>query len=248
MICLVTDRRRVSVGPDTVERLVDLVASAARAGVDLIQIRERDLDGRSLLSLVRRCLKAAEGTAAKVVVNDRADVALAAGAHGVHLRGDSFSAAALRSLLSDGAIIGRSVHSAEEAAAAAKEGAGDYLIFGTMFETASKSPQHRLATLDELAAACRSVGVAKANPEIGTTIARRPGLQANFRVHAGQGLPVLAIGGMNVDRAPLVRRAGASGVAGIGLFIPPAGQDRDGYVQTVVAALRRTFDTCEAVS
>ena len=65
MICLVTDRKRVSGGPDAAERLVDLVASAARAGVDLIQIRERDLDARALLALVRTCLKAAEGTGAK---------------------------------------------------------------------------------------------------------------------------------------------------------------------------------------
>ena len=220
MICLVTDRQRVSAGPDAAERLVDLVASASRAGVDLVQIRERDLDGRPLVALVRACLNAARGTRAKVLVNDRADVALAAGAHGVHLRGDSISAARLRTLLPDGAIVGRSVHSAEEAAAAVRDAGADYLIFGTLFETASKSPYHHLATLDDLTDVCRAAGE----------------------------LPVLAIGGMNVERAALVRRAGASGVAGIGLFIPPAGHDRDAYVESIVVRLRRTFDTCKAVS
>ena len=220
MICLVTDRRRVSAEPDAAGALVDLVASAARAGVDLIQIRERDLDGGPLLALVRRCLDAIEGTTAKILVNDRTDVALAAGAHGVHLRTDSIGAAKIRALLPDGAIIGRSIHSIQEAEAAARERAVDYLIFGTLFETASKSPSHHLATLDELADVCR----------------------------AAAGLPVLAIGGMNVERAALVRRAGASGVAGIGVFIPTAGQDRDGYVRSVVVRLRRMFDTCKAVS
>ena len=77
----------------TIDRLVDLVAAAARAGIDLIQIRERDLDAR-------RADRARAGDAStrskergtKVLVNDRADVALAAGAHGVHLRGDSIAA------------------------------------------------------------------------------------------------------------------------------------------------------------
>ena len=221
MICLVTDCRRVSAGPDATARLVELVASAARAGVDLIQVRERDLDTRSLLALVRQCLDAAQGTGARVLVNDRADVALAAGAQGVHLRSDSISAAKVRTLLPDGAIVGRSIHSAEEAEAAAREGATDYLIFGTLFETASKSPYPRLATLDELTEVCR----------------------------AAAGLPVLAIGGMNIDRAALVRRAGAAGVAGIGLFIPPdATREPDRHLHDLVVGVRRSFDTFQAVS
>ena len=96
MICLVTDRRRLSIAADDIDRLVDLVAAAARAGIDLIQIRERDLDARQLAALVRRCVDAVEGTGTKVLVNDRADVAIAAGAHGVHLRGDSIAAPAVR--------------------------------------------------------------------------------------------------------------------------------------------------------
>ena len=138
MICLVTDRRRLSTGEDAADRLVDLVAAAARAGIDLIQIRERDLDARRLVALVKRCVAAAAGTSTKVLVNDRADVAVAAGAHGVHLRGDSIAAAAVRSLLGDGAFIGRSVHGADEAAVVSGAGSVDYLIFGTLYQTASK--------------------------------------------------------------------------------------------------------------
>jgi thiamine monophosphate synthase len=59
---------------------------------------------------------------------------------------------------------------------------------------------------------------------------------------------VLAIGGITLERASLVRRAGASGVAGIGLFIPPVGQEIDGYLQAVASHLRRTFDSVEAVT
>jgi thiamine-phosphate pyrophosphorylase len=224
MICLVTDRRRLSAGPDAIDRVVELAGSAARAGIDLIHIRERDLEAHDLVALVRRCLRAAEGTSARVVVNDRADVALAAGAHGVHLRSDSIPASIVRSLLPSGAIVGCSVHSAAEAETIGRPGGVDYLVFGTLFETPSKAPAHRLATVDELADACRQVG--------GTTSRK---------------IPVLAIGGVTLERAAIMARAGAAGVAGIGLFIPPPGENADRYLHTVVARLRRTFDTCRAV-
>jgi thiamine-phosphate diphosphorylase len=219
MICLVTDRRRLSTGEDAGDRLVDLVAAAARAGIDLIQVRERDLDARRLIALVHRCVGAARGTSTKVLVNDRADVADAAGAHGVHLRGDSIAATAIRSLLGDG-VIGRSVHGADEAAEVSRSGSVDYLIFGTLYQTASKGEGRPLASLDELRAACR----------------------------AAAGVPVLAIGGMTVERAADATRAGASGIAGIGLFVPPAGESVDSHVQMIASGLRRAFDTCEAVS
>lgn len=218
MMCLVTDRRRLSSAADDTDRLVDLVAAAGRAGIDLIQIRERDLDARRLAALVRRCVDVVEGTGTKVLVNDRADVAVAAGAHGVHLRGDSIAVAAVRSLIGDGALIGRSVHGAEEAGAVSGAGGVDYLIFGTLYRSASKSAAHPVATLDELSAACQL------------------------------GVPVLAIGGITVERAVEAARAGAAGIAGIGLFVPPAGTSADRHLQTIAAELRRAFDTCEAVS
>ena len=220
MICLVTDRMRLSAGADNVDRLVDLVVAAARAHIDLVQVRERDLDTRALVALVDRCMRAVEGSGTKVVVNDRADVAAAAGAHGVHLRADSIETPAARKVLGSGAIIGRSVHSAAETAAVTAAGGVNYVIFGTLYETPSKEAGHRLATFDELRAACR----------------------------AAVGVPVLAIGGLTVDRAADVARTGAAGVSGIGLFIPPAGVSADRHLQTIAEGLRRTFDTCGAVS
>ncbi len=218
MICLVTDRRRLSTASDDVDRLVDLVAAAARAGIDLIHVRERDLDARPLAELVRRCVGAVHGTATKVLVNDRVDVAIAAGADGVHLRGDSIAAAAVRSLAGDGFLIGRAVHGSEESAEVVRAGSVDYLLFGTLYPTRSKSADHPVSTLAELSAATRV------------------------------GVPVLAIGGITVERAADVARAGAAGIAGIGLFVPPPGMSADRHLQTIAAALRRAFDTCEAVS
>ena len=218
MICLVTDRRRLSAGHDAVDRLVELVAAGARSGVDLIQVRERDLESRDLVALVGRCLDAVRGTPAKIIVNDRIDVAIAACAHGVHLRADSIGARAARALLPPEVLLSRSVHSAGEAAAASRTGGIDYLILGTLFPTPSKDATHRLTSLDEVSAACRASGV-----------------------------PVLAIGGMTVERASAAAQAGASGVAGVGLFIPPEGRSSDAHLQLIVAGLRRAFDTCGAV-
>ena len=220
MISLISDRRHWAAAPDALDRVVSLARAAARAGVDVIQIRERDLSTSALVRLTARCIAAAEGTTARVVVNDRIDVALAAGAHGVHLRGDSFEARRARDLLPAGALVGCSVHTAAEAAAVAREGGVDYLIFGTLFPTPSKHGPYPLATISELTAACA----------------------------AARGIvPVLAIGGMTIERAGAAVRAGAAGIAAISLFIPPDGTSLEVHVQSVVTALRRVFDTCEAL-
>lgn len=126
-ICLVTDRHRA-----------DPTAQARRAvtaGIDLIQIRERDLEGASLASLVRGVLDVTRGTATRVVVNDRLDVALACGADGVHLRADSMPASAVRRIAPTPFLILRAIHSADDAAQA--DGA-DYVVAGTVFPTSSK--------------------------------------------------------------------------------------------------------------
>ncbi|HUP39991.1 MAG TPA: thiamine phosphate synthase [Vicinamibacterales bacterium] len=220
MMCLVTDRHRLADGDIAVDRLVDLVGAAGRAGIDLIQIRERDLDTRALTALVARCVSAVLGTRTRVVVNDRIDVALATGAHGVHLRADSVAAPSARTVVGATAVIGRSIHHLHEATDIAGAGGVDYLIFGTLHETKSKAAGHPVATLDELRATCR----------------------------AAAGIPVLAIGGMTLERAADAARAGASGIAGIGLFVPPAGVSADTHVEMIASGLRRAFDTCEAVS
>jgi thiamine-phosphate pyrophosphorylase len=157
LICLVTDRRRLvataAADADATGCLIAQVRHAVDAGVDLIQIRERDLEARALAQLVTDVLAMTRGTATRVVVNDRLDVALACGADGVHLRGDSLSIAAARRLAPAPFLIGRSVHAPDEAAAA--DGA-DYLIAGTVFASASKSfapPQLGVSGLRALVAA-----------------------------------------------------------------------------------------------
>jgi thiamine-phosphate pyrophosphorylase len=193
VICLVTDRRRHPDGSEAA--LVEAVAAASRAGVHLIQIRERDLDARALTRVVTAAVAAVQGTSSRVLVNDRIDVALSAGAHGVHLRGDSLPAVRVREIVPRGFLVGRSVHSREEAERAAAGGGLDYLMFGTVFDTVSK-PGVTASGPAELAA------VAGATP-----------------------LPVLAIGGITVSRMGIVAGAGAAGFAGIGLFAdsPPDG-------------------------
>jgi thiamine-phosphate pyrophosphorylase len=106
-----------------------------------------------LFALTRRCVEAIRGTDAKIVVNDRVDVALAASAHGVHLRGDSLSPAAARGIVGREMLVGRSVHSASEAIAVSNS--VDYLILGTLFQTESESSAYPVLPLEELARASR---------------------------------------------------------------------------------------------
>ena len=153
MICLVTDRLRLAgdaraAAPARVrECLVAQIRHAVDAGVDLVQIRERDLEAGALASLVAELLTVTAGTLTRLVVNDRLDVALAAGADGVHLRGDSIPVSDARRLAPVGFLIGRSVHAVDEAIAAA---GADYLIAGTVFPTASKPAQASRLGIDGL--------------------------------------------------------------------------------------------------
>lgn len=208
MICLVTDRRRLGVD-DGFDQVVDLVAAAAEAGVDIVQVRERDLAAAQLFELVLRSVEAVRGSGTRIVVNDRMDVALAAGAHGVHLRNDSLNAPAARGIAGPGMLVGCSVHSVSETEAASATGAIDYVVLGTLFQTPSKPDGAPTLSLAELSEAARLSEV-----------------------------PVLAIGGVTVERAEAIARAGAAGVAGIGLFVPPRGVAPLKHLGTVVPALR----------
>jgi len=183
----VTDRRRFGLSLDA---LVDRAAQAARAGADVIQVRERDLSDRDLAALVRRTVAACADTPARVLVNDRVDVAMAAGAAGVHLRSDSPPASRVRAVAPAGVIIGRSVHSPSDVDAAVADGACNYLLFGTVFPSTGKPPEHPVAGLEALRAVC----------------ARSP-------------LPVIAIGGVDRSRVAAIVDAGAAGFAAIELFM-----------------------------
>jgi thiamine-phosphate diphosphorylase len=157
ILCLVTDRHRAypqADSPDALACLVSIARAAADADIDLIQIRERDLEAAVLAALVSSVLDAVRGSRTRVVVNERLDVAVACGAAGVHLRADSIPVATARALAPD-LFIGRSVHSPQEAEASAAAGA-DYLIAGTVFDTVSKSGSSRLLGVDGLAAIVRA--------------------------------------------------------------------------------------------
>lgn len=217
LLCLVTDRHRLCPRPGgcEIDALVTQIAAAAAAGVDLIQIRERDLSTRVLERVVRRAVDAASGTSARIIVNDRLDVAVACCAAGVHLRGDSFASDRVRLMVGPDVLVGRSVHSFDEAAREAGADAADYLIFGAVFPTASK-PGITPASVEDLA-----------------------------RAAAAMRLPVLAIGGITLDRLGDVARTGATGVAAIGLFVPPPDVDPAESLLATVHAARRAFDTGE---
>lgn len=159
MICLVTDRRRLvaaGAAPGAARAcLVAQIRHASDAGIDLIQVRERDLESGALAALVAELLAVTRGTATRLVVNDRIDVALACGADGVHLRGDSIPVAAARRLAPREFLIGRSVHDVDEAIGA---GGADYLIAGTVFPSASKAAAAPLLGIEGLRAIVLAVG------------------------------------------------------------------------------------------
>jgi thiamine-phosphate pyrophosphorylase len=133
------------------------VQYAVEARVDVVQIRERDLPGSELAALVREAVAIARGTPSRVIVNDRLDVALACGASGVHLRGDSVPPAAVRRSVPPGFLVGRSVRNVEEAAAAARY--VDYLVAGTVWPSESKRRHHAVLGTSGLAAIARSANV-----------------------------------------------------------------------------------------
>jgi len=190
-LCVITDRRRLSpqarTRRDELTGLEQFLADAIDAGVDLIQVRERDLDARLLVGLLTRAIERAAGSAVRILVNDRADVALAARAHGVHVPGHGPPTADVRALGPVGWTVGRSVHAIDECQA---ERAADYLLYGTVFESGSKPG------------------------------GREQGLEGLRNAVAATPVPVLAIGGITVERARVCVDAGAAGVAGIGIFLP----------------------------
>jgi len=160
MLCLVTDRRRLAPAEASFDAsrrcLVAQARHAVDAGIDLIQVRERDLEAAELAALVTDLVAVTRGTSTRVVVNDRLDVALACAADGVHLRADSIAVEAARRLAPHGFRIGRSIHGAAEAAQAA---GADYVIAGTVFPTESKRAEQVLLGLDGLRAVVAAIPV-----------------------------------------------------------------------------------------
>jgi len=155
IVMLVTNRarlaERVGVAPNDLEsitpHLLSQIESAAAAGVTVIQLREPDLEARALARLTRAAMRVIKGTGASLVVNGRVDVALAAGAHGVHLPERGLPSHRVRTLLPQPALVGASIH----APVPELDGRSlDYAVFGTIYGTRSKAPEATLAGLDGL--------------------------------------------------------------------------------------------------
>jgi thiamine-phosphate pyrophosphorylase len=187
---LVTDRHQTAGRP-----LVPLIEEALRAGARTVQLREKDLDTRSLLALAEELLPVIRRHQAALFVNDRIDVALALDADGVHLRATSLPVRVARRLVGARRLLGVSVHSVDEAARAESDGA-DFVVLGPIYETVSKrafGPPIGLQAVEEASRRCR--------------------------------IPVFGIGGITPARASDVRRAGARGVAVISSVLASASVD-----------------------
>lgn len=180
----ITDRRALG----GVTPLLNTIARRLDDGIDLIQIREKDLSARELAALTRRVVALARVYRTRILVNDRADVAVASGAHGVHLPGDSVSPARLRETVPPGFLIGVSCHELAEVRRAEAESA-DFVVFSPVFPTISKPVYGQPKGVQALADVCRSVTI-----------------------------PVYALGGVTRANAPRCLDAGATGVAGISYF------------------------------
>ncbi|HKU25534.1 MAG TPA: thiamine phosphate synthase [Candidatus Sulfotelmatobacter sp.] len=201
----ITDRKQFPGSPaEQRARLLAKVAEASRAGVDLIQLREKDLPPRELEALAKEAVRVvrenAGGKRTRLLINSRADVAIAAAADGVHLRADDIAASEARVIFTKAGVhkpvIGVSCHSVSEVRLAESHGA-DFAVFGPVFEK-SGVPGQGLASLR---AACGQV----------------PAGGVEAAVPAGQ-MPVLALGGVTQDNAAACLEACAAGVAAIRLF------------------------------
>jgi len=202
VLCYVTDRQALrSANPgDSLVALAQKIEEVVAAGIDWVQIREKDLPARELASLTRQALtiaakySAKRSSAIRVLVNDRLDVAIAERADGVHLGERSVPVAEAKRLVESALrkhaidqsfMIGASCHSIEAAKSAERDGA-DYIFFGPIFATPSKESFGPPQGLERLAHVCRITSI-----------------------------PVLAIGGMAFDNAKSCIAAGIVGIAGI---------------------------------
>ncbi|HLC42539.1 MAG TPA: thiamine phosphate synthase [Methylomirabilota bacterium] len=181
---LVTDRNATSG-----RSLFDVLGKCLDAGARAIQLREKDLSGRELYELASELRALTRQYGARLLINDRIDIALAVDADGVHLPSDSFPPTEARRLLGSGKLIGVSTHSLDQAKSAEKEGA-DFIVFGPVFDTPSKRGYGPPLGIDALAKAADALGK-----------------------------PVFAIGGISVEDVPRLRKAGARGVAAISAIL-----------------------------
>src|SRR5690242_1900212 len=195
LLYYITDRRQFPGDAQEQERrLMEKIGECAAAGVDLVQLREKDLGAHALEKLALKAMAAIAGSRTRLLINARTDVALACGAHGVHLPANDLAASDARAIFARAGVsepvIGVSTHSAAEVASAEAHGA-DFAVFAPVFEKGGTASREGL---EELRRICHR-----------TEAAQPP-------------MPVLALGGITGDNAQLCLAAGAAGVAAIRLF------------------------------
>jgi len=173
-------------------QLLALVRAATAARFDLIQLREKNLPARVLYELTVRAAAITQGSVTRLLVNDRADIALAAGACGVHLTARSLETSIVRKSFRQDFLIGVSTHSLREAKAA-RDASADFVTFGPVFDTPSKQIYGAPVGHEALSEAARSLPF----------------------------FPLIALGGITLQNAHAALNAGASGIAAIRLFNDP---------------------------
>ncbi|MBG99638.1 MAG: hypothetical protein CMN58_04755 [Solibacterales bacterium] len=189
IVYAITDRRSLK------DDLLGTVERQLHAGIDYLQIREKDLTDRHLFELTRAVLSLPNPTSTKILVNGRVDIAIAAGAAGVHLPSNGLGIRKIRRSIPIDLLVAVSTHSLEEVVVAEKDGA-DLAVFGPVFSTPSKASFGSPQGLEALSVVCQSVS-----------------------------MPVLALGGVTVHNAVSCVDRGAAGVAAISLLQSPAELD-----------------------
>jgi thiamine-phosphate pyrophosphorylase len=201
ILCYVTDRHSLAAEGSAAAgvALGRKIQAVMAAGIDCVQIREKDLTARQISDLARDALRSARASTGaahpipRIMINDRLDVALVGGADGVHLGETGLPVKDARALIENWStrrdfVVGVSCHSVEAVGTAASAGA-DYVFFGPVFATPSKAAFGSPQGLESLGDACRSVTI-----------------------------PVIAIGGITLENAAQCFAAGAAGIAAIRLF------------------------------
>lgn len=187
LLYFITNRRELGR-----QSLIRCMRNALDLGVNFIQIREKDLPERALYDLTVQAVSMARATGCRILVNGRADIALAAGADGVHLPSQGLQIADIRSWIPKGFMVGVSVHTTHEIRSACVSKA-DYILVGHVLPTPSKERLGPSLGLEFLREACACTSI-----------------------------PMFALGGMTAEAIGPVLKTGAAGIAGISLFQKPA--------------------------
>lgn len=170
-------------------QVLQQIESAIEAGISIIQIREKNLSSKFIFDLAVQATNLSRNSSTKILINDRADIALAAKADGVHLTSTSIPTKVVRSIFPKNFIIGISTHKLEEVISAKNDGA-DFAVFSSIYQTVSKAQYGEPQGIERL-----------------TEV-----------VETAKDFPVIALGGIKLENIPEISQTGVSGISAISLF------------------------------